>query len=106
MHEDQISRAVAQRFKDLDDKLVSISGQIGEMKREMVTRKEYNDAHEPLIRMVKEHEIMVKAHDKVYLWGIRNRNRLAWWGFVSVITSIWAAPHVNTIGRWITETFK
>ena len=95
MDNDQISLAVAQRFKDLDDKLVSISGQIGEMKREMVTRKEYNDSHGPLVKLVEK-------HDRVYNGTIKG---LIWLG-VATLTSAIVSPHWSAIIKGLMEFFK
>jgi hypothetical protein len=89
-----------ERWKDqVASQLTTLSGQIEDMKRDMghmVTRQEYNEAHAPLIRMVEDHE-------RVYRWGLRNRNRLAWIGFSVIVGSIWAAPHAGKIGSWIEQ---
>lgn|SRR5574337_197927 len=85
-----------ERWKDqFAAQLTILSGQIEDIKRDMVTRREYNEAHEPLIQMVKE-------HDRVYQWGKRYWNRLAWIG----LASIWLSPHVVPMVRDIVDWLK
>jgi hypothetical protein len=94
---------IFERWKDqVASQLTTLSGQIEEMKKEMghmVTRHEYNEAHIPLVRMVEDHE-------RVYRWGLRYRNRLAWIGFSVIVGSIWAAPHASSIGHWIEQLLR
>ena len=95
MTNDGMSRDVAQRFKDLDDKLEQISGQIGDMKSKMVTRQEYNDAHGPLLKLVQKHE-------RIYAGATKG---LLWLGAATLISAI-VSPHWGAVVKGVMEFFK
>lgn len=102
MTDDHITSSVAQRFKDLDTKLEQISGQIAEMKGQMVTRKEYNDAYGPLLKMVNDHEPMVKSHERAYRSTLKG---LMWLGAATLVSAI-VSPHWSAVAKGIMEWFK
>jgi hypothetical protein len=102
MTNEEMSPAVALRFKDLDDKLVEISGQIGEMKREMVTRKEYNEAHGPLLRLVEKQAPLVEKHERAYVGAVKG---LIWLGVATLVSAI-VSPHWSAIVHGLVEFFK
>ena len=98
--------SIEQRFNGLSAQIATLSGQIEEMKRTMVTREEYNRAHAPLVKLVTEDHELVKKHESWYQNFARGRNRLAWIGLAVLLFSIWAAPHWQGIGRLFMELAK
>ncbi len=74
---------------DTNLKLDIISGQIAEIKREMVTRSEYNTAHAPIVRTLEDHADLLKDYKA-------NRDMIKKWGFRLLIAIFLAAlfsPH-------------
>ena len=72
-----------ERWKDqVASQLTSLSGQMDDLRRDMVTRQEFGPIAEK-----------VEQHDTVYRWGKKSWNRLAWIGLIS----IWLSPHIVQI---------
>lgn len=83
------------RFRGIDLKLQSISGQIKRMDEDMVKRDEYNNSHKPLVELVQK-------HDKVYNNAIKG---LMWLGGATLISAI-VSPHWSAVVRGVMEFFK
>jgi hypothetical protein len=98
--------SIDERFNGLSAQMQSLSGQMKEMERTMVTREEYNRAHAPLIKMVAEDHELVAKHEVWYLNFIKGRNKLAWIGLSVILFSVWAAPHWQGIAKMFMELVK
>ena len=85
--------------REITEELRNLSGRVGDIQKTMVTREEYNKAHAPLVAMV-------ERHDKLYQWGVRSWNKLAWFALITILGSVWAAPHAQAIVRGVDDVLK
>lgn len=76
-------------------RLDEISGQIEGIKKQMVTRKEYNDDHAPLVKLVGEHEALVRGSQKT----------LTWIGVAALLAALFS-PHSTTLMHAMERIWK
>jgi hypothetical protein len=87
--------AFYRRFQEIDNKLADISLQLRETNSQMMTRAEYNESQEPLLKKVAKHE-------KVYTGAIKG---LMWLGAATLVSAI-VSPHWSAVVKGFMEFFK
>ena len=85
--------------------LATLSLQIAEVRRDMVTRKEYNEAHEPLVRTIGHHSDLLAQHNVAYEDYTKGKKWLLRLGIATLVAAV-ISPHWSVIWRSLLEVFK